>query len=213
MRTKATLFLTFALILSVLVIVCELPTPSYHRALAQSVVGASPQATGRQAHRVLPFEHTVSSSLRPPCDEGPAEWGTLQNRAAAPLASARKTSLRYEANPGRLAQRSEYDSRTGSTGKRAISGVAKAPTIVLVAIMLVVILIVARRRLEAARIKVLKAAKRPAKKIAVPLRLVLALVQNLLATVRPRPLPRPGKRLNLVQDQIAEWERVRLVPT
>lgn len=210
MYRKVTSLMVITLVFSILVIVCEVSVLAFGRTPEQSVAGASPQAPGWQAHRVADLPPVLSSPLRPPGREGPAEWGRPTGWAAASQAPARKTGLRLVPALGRLVQRGEYSSSTAPRAMREIAGGARAagggktPTLLLGAIMLLVILVVARRA-SAAWEEAPGKADAPQPRPPVDTRPI--------SYEGGHPAARFVRRIAVVGDQTAEWERVRLVPT
>ena len=210
MYRKVTSLLVITLLFSILVIVCEVTTLAYGRALAQRVAGALPRAPSRQAHPVAVFASTVGSPLRPPGREGPVEWGRPAGRTTASRDAARKIDLRQLPILGRLIRRGEYSSSTSPTGtsstSRGVKGATRAKTssFLLGSAMLVAALVVARRTRQAWE-------EAPGK-LDAPRRRPPACVRP--ATDAPQhPVRRFALRILCVWDKTVEWERVRLVPT
>ncbi len=214
MRRKVTflLLVSVALVLSFLVVICELPRFTDAGAPAPLESGASPQRLGCKAHGVAPPAGAVSALLYPTSRKGPVEWAAQPRWMAVPLAE-RSTSLRRVAVLGTAIQRGEYAVRTDPWQLGSILAVVKAawaktaPLLLFMTAYLAA-MIVAKRggeaqgRAEAGVQEVVTAPCGPSR--------------------LPILKPMPGRRYSLAPsgpwalitgDRIADWERVRLVPT
>ena len=210
MYRKVTSLLIITLVFSILVIVCEVTTLAYGRALAQRVAGALPRASSRQAHPVAVFASAVGSPLRPPGREGPVEWGKPAGQTAASQDAGRKIDLRQWPVLGRLIRRGEYLSSTSPSGtssaSHGVKGATRAQTssFLLGSAMLVAVLVVARRTRQAwEEAPATPDAPRPRPPACV----------RPATDASPHPARRFAPRLLLMRDKTAEWERGRLVPT
>ncbi len=233
MVRKMTFLFLGTILLSSLIIVCELTVLALGCAPAR-YAGASPRASGREAHRADALDSAVSSPLRPPSRKGPAEEGV--GWTSAPAASALRIGLREVPVPGQLLERGGYSSSTGFLEPGSNAGDAGgtrrtgATVLLLGTVMLLTVLIVAR---DAGRIRpeVRAAAGRPRPSPRAP------------APRAPSRTARPGYRPGLLQlalwlalvpaparqaqhapvvpalgdlfprDPAADWMRCRLVPT
>ncbi|MDI7277804.1 MAG: hypothetical protein QME94_17630 [Anaerolineae bacterium] len=234
MVRKVTFLSLATMALSSLIIVCELVVLTLGRAPAR-FAGASPQASGRQAHQVGAPSAIVGSPLRPPSREGPAEGGL--GWTSAPAVPDRRIGLRTASVPGQPLERSEYSSSTGLAeagsildGARAVEG-AKAPPFLLGTIMLLAMLIVARdggrAQLDAWAAVGMRVPRMGARAPGRPsgstgmgaraalLRLSLrqqGLVRTPLGRVQYAPVA-PARHGFPARDPAADWMRRLLVPT
>lgn len=210
MYRKVTSLLIVTMIFSVLVIVCEVTTLAYGRALAQRVAGVLPQAPSRQAHQAVAFAPAVGSSLRSPGREGPAEWSGPARWVAASWDAVRKIDLRQLPILGRPARQGEYSNSTSPVGRSptpaGVDGAARArtPTLLLGSAMLVAVLMVARQPGQAWE-------ETPGK-VDAPRRRPPVCVRP--ATDAPQnPTRRLAPRMLFARDKTVEWGRILLVPT
>ncbi len=209
-RHKVTFFLVLgALFFWLAVVVYALPAIGPAGAPAHQLSGASLPVTGPQATRVALPAPALNSPVHQPSRMGPADWGR-ETWTAASLAAERKTSLRQPPTSEQPFQWGWYVNDTGPIDVASIFGLglaavrAKAGTLFLGWVMLLAILAVAARRAE-------RAEETP-NRVDAPQGSARSFAR-LLAEPGNSPRGRPDPRMITMGDQIAEWERVRLVPT
>ncbi len=205
MRRKVTFFCVVTLVLSLLVIVCNLPAFAPASAQGQAGSGPSLQASGRQVHPSAAPVPVVDYLAGTASRRGTMEPASSSGWTVAPLAPGRKQDLRQAPLLGQLIQWGEYRS-TDPSGTRSILGRAitaargRSSILLLGAMMLLAIAMAAQRSEEAPRQEVTPSSV-PCWRPEEPSR------------DRKHAPARSGPRVLVVSDQAAEWERVRLVPT
>lgn len=211
MYRKAMQSLAVTLVLSVLIISCELTALASVGAPAHPLLaaaGAFPQAPGapRPTAGALAVAQDGPSTLVT-C-KAAAEWAGPAARALTQPVPERKISLGQVTILGQALARGEYANRTAPAGfESALSGVelpvqGKVPTLLLAALMLLVVAMVARQPGPVA------AEETPS----VPGALRGTWRRQPASQPQPRR-PRLEPRILGFADLAADWERVRLVPT
>lgn len=190
-------------------------------ASAHTAPGTSLQAPGASAHTIWLVAPAMSGS---PCQpvttgdlqasgRGEAKWATQNNWEAAPSAE-RSPNLRQASPTGQPFQRGEYKSTDPNPAGPDPAGPAprpKAALFLLSAAMIAAIIAVAGRSSEAAGAA--DQAEASARARAARRRISLRPEPQKPSDGCRHPLVKPGYLPFLAGDQIADWERVRLVPT
>lgn len=206
MYRKVLRFLAVTLVLSLLAIMGEFTVLASVRAPAQPLLaaaGASPQAPGDQFR---PTTAADGPSRLASC-HGAAEWARPTGRVLASAVTVRKVNLGQVIILGQALVRGGYANRTAPTGfESVLNGVrlptwGEAPTVLLAVIMVLVIVLVARRSGPVAEEAIAAAARAPR-----------ADVWHVAGRQRLQRAWLILRALALV-DRAADWERVRLVPT
>jgi len=213
-RRKVTFLLpvSIALVLSCLVVICELPRFTDAGAPAPPDPGASPQRLSCKAHGVAPPVEAVSTLPHSTSRKGPVEWAAQLRWMAVSLAE-RSTNLRQAAVLGLAVQRGEYAVRTdpwpfAPTLAAVKAAWAKIAPLLLFMTAYLAAVIVARRGSEA-----LGRAEAGAQRV-----VTTPCGASRLPILKPRlgrryPQVPAGPWAMITGDRIADWERVRLVPT
>lgn len=204
----ATLVLTFAL----LVVVGGVPRVGHPSAPPLSL-GASLQAVGYKAQAGALTVPAVSDPLPAPDRKDRAARAAQPGWTAAALASERSVNLRLAANPGQPSQRGRYELRTVLSGLKRILTMTPSTAWVMALIALLAFLMGRSMAPQPIASQAGGSSEpTPAHKTAA---LTIRVSRSLLPRQRARRAPQRAvfPRLSPINDLLADWERVRLVPT
>ncbi|MGQ9681640.1 MAG: hypothetical protein ACUVX9_03780 [Anaerolineae bacterium] len=203
---KVTFLLIGALTLAILVVIGGLPRTALGCAPAHAVPGASSQVLGRPAHLPEHWPQVVSGPGHPPSREGPVIRG-WPSWTAAPSAPAGSDGLQSAPAPRQWSQQGEYSSTGPEAGSlfAEVWALCRSRTTPLLIIGLVALALAMGLRPATEEEGVSQTAAGAAGGG--------GRSYTTLPTVQAKPARRrPEAEITLRGDQVADWERDRLVP-